>query len=252
MSDAPSPQPLRDDGLPTLPTGEPVLARWFVVTMLLLVVGGIVVGVWAVLSIQREPLPPAERRPPGGPEVTIDRGRADLGETRETEFGPACGQSITLVGDSGGRATVRRALAAACEELRTGSYPEAEQGLRTWTISGGRMRVGAFERSGVESSARVEDGTIVVELNAKFQFEDATRAAPAVLHQLTLIGDPDWPGATITAERELLGAQAQALACERIRFVDQDPRGCLDVTELLADDDPLAALVDAGYERAAP
>lgn len=74
MSDAPSLPPLRDDGLPTLPTGEPVLARWFVIAMLLLVPVGIAVGVWAVMSIQREPLPPAERRPPGGPEVTIDRG----------------------------------------------------------------------------------------------------------------------------------------------------------------------------------
>jgi predicted RNA polymerase sigma factor len=35
-ADRPSQPPLRDDGLPTLPTGEPVLHRWFVVALLLL------------------------------------------------------------------------------------------------------------------------------------------------------------------------------------------------------------------------
>lgn len=242
--------PLRSDGLPTLPTGEPVLARWFVLAMLVLVPVGIAVGVWAVLSIQRDPIPPAERRPPGDAEVTIDRGLADLGETRETEAGPACGQGIELVGDSGGRATVRRALGEACEQLRSGEFPDARDGLRAWTVSGGRMRVGAFERSGVDASARVEDGRIVLELNAKFQFEDATRAAPAVLHQLTLIGDPDWPGEPISAERELLAVEAHARACGRMRFDPQPPRGCLDVEELLAEPDPLRAILDAGFPPA--
>lgn len=242
--------PLRDDGLPTLPSGEPVLARWFVLVMLLLVPVGIAVGVWAVLSIPRDPLPAAERRPPGDAEVTIDRGRAELGATRDVEWGPACGQSIELVGDGSGRATVRRALDAACTQLRTGRFPEAQDGLRAWTVSGGRMRVAVFELSGVDASARVEDGAIVLELNAKFQFEDAVRAAPAVIHQLTLIGDPTWPGLPITAERELLGTQAQALACEQLRFRDDPPRGCLDVAELLADPNPLAALTAAGFPRA--
>jgi hypothetical protein len=45
--------PLQGDGLPTLPTGEPVLARWFVLTMLLLAPIAIAVTVWAFLSIPR-------------------------------------------------------------------------------------------------------------------------------------------------------------------------------------------------------
>jgi acyl dehydratase len=245
----PSLPPLEGDGLPTLPTGEPVLHRWFVLAMIPLVVATLAVGVWAVLSIQRDPIPAAERRPPGGPTVTIERGDAELGTTRDVEPGPACAQAIRLVGDSGAIATGRRALAGACALLDSGDYPEAQEGLRAWVRAGGILRIGAFELTGVESSTRVEDDRLVMELNAKFQFEDATRAAPAVLHQLVLLADPDFPGATITAERELLGAETQAAACAALRFPEAPPRGCLDVEELLAEPDPLAALEAAGYPR---
>jgi hypothetical protein len=241
--------PLTGDGLPALPTGEPVLHRWFVLAMLVLVPAALAVSVWAALSIQRDELPAAERRPPGGPTVTIERGAAELGTSQDVEPGPACSQAIRIVGDPGARAAGRRALAGACAVLDTGAYPEAERGLRAWVQAGGQLRIAAFELTGVESSTRVEDDRLVMELNAKFQFEDATRAAPAVLHQLVLLADPGFPGATIPAERELLGAQTQADACARLRFPEAPPRGCLDVEELLGEDDPLASLVEAGYER---
>jgi hypothetical protein len=241
--------PLEGDGLPALPTGEPVLHRWFVIAMLLLVPAALVVTVWAALSIQRDELPAAERRPPGGPEVTIERGAAELGTSRDVEPGPTCSQAIRIVGDSGARAAGRRALAGACALLGTGEFPEAERGLRAWAQSDGQLRIAAFQLTGVESSTRLEDDRLVMELNAKFQFEDATRAAPAVLHQLVLLADPDFPGSTISAERELLGAQTQAAACARMPFPEEPPRGCLDVTELLEEDDPLGSLIDAGYDR---
>jgi hypothetical protein len=241
--------PMAGDGLPALPTGEPVLHRWFVIAMLVLVPAAIAVSIWAVLSIQREELSAAERRPPGGPTVTIERGAAELGTSRDVEPGPSCTQAIRIVGDDGARAAGRRALAGACALLDTGQFPDAERGLRAWTGGDGQLRIAAFQLTGVESSTRVEDDRLVMELNAKFQFEDATRAAPAVLHQLVLLADPDFPGTTISAERELLGAQTQAAACERLGFPEQPPRGCLDVTELLDEDDPLEALVAAGYER---
>jgi hypothetical protein len=249
--DGASPQlpPLAGDGLPALPTGEPVLHRWFVLAMLVLVPAAIAVSLWAVSSIQRDPIPAAERRPPGGPEVTIERGAAELGTSRDVEPGPDCSQAIRIVGDSGARAAGRRALAGTCALLATGEFPEAVRGLRAWARADGQLRMAAFELTGVESSTRVEDGRLVMELNAKFQFEDATRAAPAVLHQLVLLADPDFPGTEITAERELLGAETQAAACARMRFPEDPPRGCLDVAELLEEDDPIAALVDAGYRR---
>ncbi len=251
MADRPPLPPLRDDGLPTLPTGEPILQRWFVIAMIVLVPVALGVSVWAGVVAFRgdDPIPPAERRPPGDAEVTIARGDAHVPETDEEEPGPACAESITVVGDRIARAAGVRALEATCELLRSGDFAPARDGLREWVRSDGVLRVAAFELTGVESSARLEAGRLVVELNSRFQFEDATRAAPAMIHQLTLLAEPDFPGRPISAEAQLRGTQAQALACDRLRLADPAPRGCLDASELLAEDDPLGALVSAGYER---
>ncbi len=244
----PSLPPMQDDGLPTLPTGEPVLARWFVIAMLMLAPVTIGVTVWAFLSIDRDELSAAERRPAGGPEVTIDRGAAQLAETTEVEPGPGCGQAVRLVGDSGSRAASRVALAAACGLLDSGDFPEARAGLVEWIAADGQLRIATFELSGVESSARTEDGRVVIELNAKFQFEDARQAAPALLHQLVLIGDDRWPGAPVGVTTELAAAEAQQAACRRLDVPeDEIPRGCHDVDELLAMDDPAGALLEVGF-----
>jgi hypothetical protein len=239
--------PLRDDGLPTLPTGEPVLQRWFVIALLVGIPVAIAVTIWAFASIPRDEIAPADRRPPGGPQITIDRGDAELGASVETEAGPACAQAIELLGDSGTRATSRRALGATCELLRSGRYPTASEGLAHWIRNDGLIRVAIFELSGVEGSARMVDDRLVVELNAKYQFEDATRAAPELVHQLTLIGQADWPGRTLTADAALEAAEAQADACTRLSFAGAPPRGCRDVEELLAADDPRTQLIEAGY-----
>lgn len=244
--------PMVDDGLPTLPTGEPVLARWFVLVMIGLVVAGIGVLVWAWLSIDRPELPAAERRPPGDAQVTHDRGEAALNQITEVERGPGCAASIEMIGDSGARAAGRRALTATCWLLGEGDgdfdrFPAATAGMAAWIANDGLLRFAIFERSGVESSARYENGRLVVELNAKFQFEDAMRAAPAIIHQLALLGVPDFPGTPISAEAELAATREQGVACDALPMGDQPPRGCLDVQELLTDDDPLGLLIDAGY-----
>lgn len=254
MSDPRPPlPPMQSDGLPTLPTGEPVIQRWFVIALLALGVLAIGVTVWGLASTEREPLSAAERRPAGGAEVTIARGAAELAETQEAEPGPDCAQAIRLIGDEGSRAAARVALVGACELIASGDHPDARQGLVDWIAADGTMRIATFELSGVESSTRVEDGRLVMELNAKFQFEDAVAAAPAVLHQLELIADPSWPGEPVGATRELAAARSQRRACEQLTFPNEPPRGCLDVEDLLADDDPIAALLDAGFrdDRAA-
>jgi hypothetical protein len=134
--------PMADDGLPTLPTGEPVLARWFVVVMLVLAPVTIGVTIWAVLSIPDGEIDAAERRPPGTAEVTYDRGDAMLGETLETEAGPGCGGNVTLLGDEGARAAARVAMRAVCEALRTPGLDEARDGLRA--LAGGELRFGGL------------------------------------------------------------------------------------------------------------
>jgi hypothetical protein len=238
---------MQDDGLPTLPTGEPVLQRWFVLALIVLGVVAIAVTVWGLASIDREPLSAAERRPAGGPEVTIERGEAMLADTQEASPGPDCAQAIRLVGDPGSQAAARVAMSGACELIATGEFPRAREGLVEWIAADGIMRIATFELSGVESSTRVLEGRMILELNAKFQFEDAVTGSPAVIHQLELIADPAWPGEPVAASTELEAARSQHEACRRLDFPDEPPRGCLDVEELLAEPDPIGALLEVGF-----
>jgi len=239
--------PMQDDGLPTLPTGEPVLQRWFVLALIALGVVALAVTVWALASIDREQLSAAERRPAGGAEVTIERGEAMLADTQDASPGPDCAQGIRLVGDAGSQAAARVAMAGACQLIATGDFPRARDGLVEWIAADGLMRIATFELSGVESSTRFVDERLILELNAKFQFEDAVTGTPAVIHQLELITDPLWPGEPIGATTELEAARSQHEACRRLEFPGEPPRGCLDVEELLAEEDPIGALVEVGF-----
>jgi hypothetical protein len=239
--------PLRTDGLPTLPTGEPVLQRWFVLFALTMVPVAIAVVVWAFLSIDRDELTAAERRPAGGPTVTIARGEAMLAETRDAEPGPGCAQAIRIIGDAGSRTSAAAALDGVCELIERGDFPEVREGLVTWIAGGGQLRVATFELAGVESSARLEEDRLIVELNARFQFEDPLRGAPAIAHQLVLLTDPAWPGAAVGVTTELAGAEAQRRACEVLEFGDPAPRGCRDAAELLEVADPVGDLLEVGF-----
>lgn len=249
MSERPPLPPLRDDGLPTLPTGEPVLHRWFVIAMLILVPLALVVSIWAATQVfGREEIAPADRRPAGDERTTVDRGEAVLGTIEDSDPGPSCAASGRVVGDRGARAAATRALGATCSLLRSGAFPAAEDGLREWATTRGQVRFAVFELSGVESSLRAtDDQRTVIELNAAFQFEDATRAAPAIIGQLTQLAQPSFPGSPVTAQTALAAAEAQHAACERLVFSDAPPRGCLDVEQLLEEPDPLGALEAAGY-----
>lgn len=233
-------------GRPSLPSGEPILARWFVILMLILVPLGLAVSIWAWLSIDREALSPAARRPPGTAEITHDRGTAVLNDDVSTEPGPECAEDVDVFGDEGARAAGRRALSGVCTVLRRGETDAAETGLDAWIDGDGLLRFAVFERTGLDSSARVEDGRIVIELNAKFQFEDASEAAPFIVHELVHLAD-GWPGEPVTDRDELRALQAQAAACDILVFRNEAPRGCDDAAALLADPDPLSLLDEAGY-----
>lgn len=234
------------DGLPSLPTGEPVLHRWFVILMLLLVPAGIAVTVWALTSFERPEVEPAARRPPGTASSTHHRGDATLNADRTTQPGPGCAADVELVGDPSARTALERALSAVCVTLERPAFRTAALGLEHLAAQGGQIRVGVFELTGVESSTQFEDGRPVLELNAKFQFENATRAAPAIIHELVHLAT-GWPGDAVDVESELAAVEAQHAACELLNFGDDPPRGCGDVAELLAEDDPRAQLRAAGY-----
>lgn len=236
------------DRLASLPSGEPVLPRWFAIALVVLVPVGVAVSVWAFTSFDREELSPAQRRPPGTTAMTHERGDAALNEITTTEPGPACATEITLLGDAGGRAAGRRVLGGVCTLLGRGGFERAEEGLRRWTEHDGVLRFAVFEVTGLDSTARAEHGRVVIELNAKFQFEDATLAAPAVIHELAHLAG-SWPGSAVSAEDELEAVQAQARACEDLVLPDDPPRGCTDARALLEATDPLSLLLEAGYRH---
>lgn len=232
-----------------MPDGEPLLARWFVLVMIPLVVAGIIVTIWAFVAFGgRADSTAADRRPPGTATVTHERGQAVLNEIDETEDAAGCATGVTLFGDPGARATTRRAMAAACQLLASGDFPEAQAGLEAWRDGGGVLRIATFEFTGTESSARVEDGRVVVELSPRFQFDDGTRGAPFILHELVHLGGGTWPGAPVDAAGELVATRVTDVACGRLALGDDAPLGCIDAADLLGQDDPLASLTDAGYD----
>lgn len=231
-----------------MPDGEPLLARWFVLVMIPLVVAGIVVTVWAFLAFGNRPeATAADRRPPGSASVTHERGQAVLNEITETEDGQGCATGITLFGDLGARASTRRAMAAACQLLSSGDFPEAQAGLEVWRAGGGLLRIATFEFTGTESSARVEDDRVVIELSPRFQFANATRGAPFILHELVHLGSGTWPGEPVDAVQEVVATEVTDRACQRLALGQDQPLGCIDAADLLATDDPVQAFVDAGY-----
>lgn len=243
----PSPGPGgTDDGLPTDSTGGPLLARWFAISMVVLAPIAIAVTIVAFLSIGGPDIEPAERRPPGDEHVTHDRGDATLNRIRTAEAGPDCASGIQVVGDDAARRTFREALSATCELLQRPDLAEAAAGMRRWAEEDGIGRVAVFERTGVDSSARLDDGRLVIELNAKFQTAAGAQAVPALVHELTHLGEGT-PVRAVTAEAELSAVRAQQAACERLVYPEEPPRACRDADELLAEDDPIARLREAGY-----
>lgn len=237
------------DGLPSLPGGEPILPRWFAAAMVVLVPLGIAAIIVVFLVTRSDPIAPELRRPPGSDAVTHDRGDAVLNRIDLEEDGPECVGGVTVVGDESALAAGRAALAATCQLLQSGAFHSADEGAEAWAASGGILRFGVFELTGVDSSARREGGRLVIELNAKFQFDRGDRASPTIIHELVHLGS-GFPGRAVTAEDELAAVHAQGAACERLAFRDEPPRTCLDADELLALDDPLAALVEAGFPHA--
>lgn len=242
------------DGLPAMPDGEPLLARWFVLAMLLLSVAAVGLTVYALSQRAAPPseaFPAAERRNPGTAEVTHDRGQVVLAEDVTADMPVTCAPDVRLVGDEGGRATLRRAFGVLCQQLASdedGSLAQVAAGLAELDDRSGIVRVAQAVATGIDSSARIEDGVPVVELAPKFQFENARLAAPFLAHELFHLGSDAWPGAPVDAAAELAAMRVQHEVCGALRVpADRLPRGCGDAAELLADDDPVDALREAGF-----
>lgn len=242
------------DGLPALPDGEPLLARWFVLAMLGLSVVAVGLTVFALAQRAEPPaeaFPAAERRNPGTAEVTHERGQILIAEDTSESQPVTCASNVRLVGDEGGRATLRRAFGVLCSQLNgdeSGALDQVASGLAELDAAGGIARIAQAAATGIDSSARIEDGVPVIEIAPKFQFENARVAAPFLAHELFHLASETWPGAPVTAAEEAAAMQVQRTVCEALLIPAEDrPRGCNDAIELLEDDDPVGALVEAGF-----
>lgn len=242
------------DGLPALPDGEPVLARWFVVAMLLLSLVAVAMTVFALTRRAAPPseaFPPAERRNPGTAQVTHERGALQVAEDATVSQPVSCAPEVRLVGDEGGRATLQRAFGVLCAQLEAdddGSLAQVADGLAELDAASGVARVALGVATGMDSSARIEDGVPVVEIAPKFQFESGRLAAPFLAHELFHLASASWPGQPVDATQELAAMRVQDEVCRALRAPAAElPRGCQDAAELLEADDPLQALRDAGY-----
>ncbi|MFT5564032.1 MAG: hypothetical protein ACI970_000755 [Myxococcota bacterium] len=243
------------DGLASLPDGEPLLTRWFVLVMIALSIAAVALSVMVFVTRTGSPsavFPAAERRPPGTATVTHDRGAVVLSETQEEETGTACAPQVRLVGDEGGRATIRRALVALCDELNAVGTADTDlnivrRGITTLNRERGIIRIALAVATGVDSSTRIVDGVIVIELAPKFQFENSVTATPVLAHELAHVGGDRWPMDAVDVADELEALFVQDVLCRRINFGDEPPRGCSDASEVLGSVDVARALREAGY-----
>lgn len=221
---------------------EPLLPRWFVLLAVALVPVALVVAGLALFGFGPRELAVAERRPPPAGGYTHDVGAALVGDSPAIAYAGACPEvaGLHLAGTETDRALLRRSLAALCNVPLERDLAAA---LRDLAGAGAHVRFAAFEATGVDSAA--EPGHQPPRLLVNARFARAGRPgwiAPLVAHDaVTLAGDP------ASAETALAARRAEAAVCDALVGTAERSRGCDDAAELLAGDDPLAALRDAGY-----
>lgn len=229
--------PWRD--APTSELSDQVLPRWFVVTCLAAIPVAIAVVVYVFVTFGADEVPVAARRPPPGGGLTSDVGGFAVGEAPPRPIeDPACPEisDLRVAGTEQDRQRLVEGLSALCG-LEQSGVAELLQGFGD---AGGVVRFAQFTETGVDSTASTTEPLIL--LNARFSVTDPAWIAPLVVHDLvTLDGEPG------TASTELAAREAELGACDRL-FADTRPsRACDDARALLDLDDPLAALVEAGY-----
>jgi hypothetical protein len=227
---------------PTSELGDQVLPRWFVLTAIAAVLAAIAVAVVAFATIGRDDLPAADRRPPPADGFTTAVGDVGVGASEPVPYDAPCAplEGIRVAGTDADRAQLRRGLAAVCN---TPLPNETSAAIAAFSEAGGVLRFATFEATGVDSTASLPGQPPVILINTRFQRTDASWIAPLIAHDATLRALE--PGAATAA---LAAREAEAAVCDSLLGDDNDSRSCADAQALLALDDPLAALRDAGFE----
>lgn len=220
--------------------GDPLLPRWFVLTALATVVVAVVVLVLAVLTPQRQSVPVEERRPPPSQTHTTAVGDVAVGQAEAQPWDAPCPllAGVRLAGTADDRRLLRQGLAGLCNVALP---DDARAALTSFADAGGVVRFATFEATGVDSTARRDTPTVL--LNARFQQTDPLWMAPLLVHDTVMRAM-----APEQAETALAARRAEAAVCARLLGSATPSRGCLEANEILALEDPLATLRSAGFE----
>lgn len=237
------------DPYATAPTGElsePLLPRWFVVLAVALV--PVALGVFLVAFPflgGDEEVPLAERRPPPPSDAAFshDVGEVAFGsaEPQPAEAGCPLVAGFAVAGTEQDRQRLRTALGAVCEVEMPA---EARQAVAALADAEAVARFAVFERTGVDSTLDLRADRPRVLINARFtQVEQPRWIAPLLVHDAVVFqGEPGTATTAVAARR------AELAVCEALFASDDFSRGCGTAAELMALDDPAAALREAGYE----
>lgn len=228
MSPAPR-DPWRD--APTSELGDQVLPRWFVLLGAAAVLAALGAVVAAFLVFGPDEVPAAARRPPPAGGYAHDVGDLNVGASEPVALDPVpCPElaGLRVAGSEADRAALAEGLAPLCDR------PEL---VAPFAAAGGVVRFAQFENTGVDSTASLDQPLIL--LNNRYAVTDPAQIAPLVVHDLVVrAGDP------AAAQTALDARAAEAEACAELTI---DSPGCRAAAAVLALDDPLAALREAGY-----
>lgn len=222
--------------------GDPLLPRWFVLTVAGAIVAAVVVGAVAIGAPRRSELPVEARRPPASATHTTAVGQIEGGESPADPYDAPCAflEGLRLAGTAGDQAQLRRGLAALCNIALP---DDVASDIAALADDRAVVRFATFEATGVDSTVSRGPANPTVYINTRFQRTNPLWIAPLVAHDATLRnGDPT------TARNALRARRAEDAVCEELLAEDARSRACDDARRILALDDPLAALRDAGFQ----
>lgn len=237
----------RDVGDPwaRTPSGEladPLLPRWFVVTVLVTIPAAIGAVVAAFVVFSHAEVPVAERRPPPSEAgLTAGTGEVALGDADPEGLEADCPvvAGLRIAGGEADRETLSDGVNGLCD-----ADLDADTADRVGRLAeaGAVVRFAVFERTGVDSAADLDAQPQQVLLNARFSRTEPRWIAPLVALEATFLdADPT------TAEGVLRARRAERRVCRSLFGGTRPSRACQDAQALLSLEDPQAALRAAGY-----
>ncbi|HUH06729.1 MAG TPA: hypothetical protein VML96_02875 [Egibacteraceae bacterium] len=240
----PPPDDPRDPwrGAPVGELSEQLLPRWFAILAVAMVPLALAAVVAALIVGGAAEVPLSQRRPPPAGDLTADVGALDAGGASPVPYEGACStlHGVQVAGSPADQATLRQGLAALCN---TEVDDALRRRLSAFAQAGGIVRFARFERTGVDSTADLSGAAPMIYLNARFSRTDPLWIAPIVAHDVTFTELDPSAAASALAARE-----AEHLVCQRLLGERRRSRACEDAAGLLALDDPLAALREAGFQ----